>query len=156
MSKWFCSLLFFTLLISSNTYSMELSDTGEFEQKLLLLDKVSYHPSLLPLIMQNTDYLELTPDQHKRLQDWRNKNAPAMLDKMKKVAQGRIEFIDVSLNPNTSKEQLISHQQHLFRLQEEVLSYKLACRQNILDTFTPEQWETLQFILAERQLDAIH
>jgi hypothetical protein len=44
------------------------------------------------LHMDNIDYLELTPGQVKAFRDWRNMNAPALLEKMREVAQGRIEF----------------------------------------------------------------
>jgi len=155
MNKRFLTTLFFTLLLSSNASLSSQSDTGELEQQLLLLDKISYHPSLLPLIMENTDYLELTPAQQKRLREWRTTNAPQMLDKMREVAQGRIEFIELSLQPGTSDEELVEKQRALFRLQEEVLSYKLACRKNILETFTEAQWDTLLFILAARQTETI-
>lgn len=155
MSKRFLTTLFFTLLLSSNASLSSQSDTSELEQQLLLLDKISYHPSLLPLIMRNIDYLELTPVQQKRLREWRKINAPEMLDKMREVAQGRIEFIELSVEPGTSDEELVQKQQQLFRLQEEVLSYKLACRNNILETFTEAQWDTLLFILAARQTETI-
>jgi hypothetical protein len=155
MNKRFLTTLFFTLLLSSNASLSNQSDTGELEQQLLLLDKISYHPSLLPLIMENVDYLELTPAQQKRLREWRTINAPQMLDKMREVAQGRIEFIELSLQPGTSDEELVEKQRGLFRLQEEVLSYKLACRKNILETFTEAQWDTLLFILAARQTETI-
>ena len=142
--------------MSSNAFSVELSDSSELEHQMLLLDKISYHPSLLPLIMQNIDYFNLTPAQQKKLRNWRQTNAPVMLDKMKQIAKGRIEFIDMSLKSDTSEEDLVEKQKQLFRLQEKVLTYKLACRKNILETFTQEQWEELLFILAERQIETIH
>ncbi|MGD2136730.1 MAG: hypothetical protein PVJ66_08230 [Gammaproteobacteria bacterium] len=150
MDKWLCGILCLVLVIPGTVAALGSAEEGEFERQLLLLDRISYHPSLLPLIMQNVDYLELTQLQQKRLRDWRENNAPAMLDKMKEVAQGRIEFIDLVLNPDSSAEELMFLQERLFRLQEKVLSYKLACRKNILETFTPEQWDALQFIMAER------
>ena len=155
MSKWLCCMCGLAILVSSNVYSKGLSGNGELEQKLLLLDKISYHPSLLPLIMRNLDYLDLMPEQQQRIYNWRKTNAPEMLGKMRELALGRIEFIDLSLKSESSKEALIQKQQQLFRLQEEVLTYKLACRQNILDTFTEEQWDTLLFILAEHQSETI-
>jgi len=155
MRKWTYWVFMLCLVIPGGAVSMEPSGASDFEQQLLLLDRISYHPSLLPLIMRNIDYLELSPDQQQKLRDWRANNAPAMLDKMRELAQGRIEFIDLSMNPASPAEVLQQQQQRLFRLQEEVLSFKLLCRQNILETFTPEQWETLQFILAERQLDTL-
>jgi len=73
--------------------------------------------------MDNIGCLELTPDQVKALRDWRNMNAPAILEKMHKAAQGRIELADLTLRPNSTSQQLLQQQQRLFRLQEEILSY---------------------------------
>jgi len=118
----------------------------------MLLDTISYHPSLLPLVLQNTDYLELTPGQVQRLRDWRRERAPAMLEKMREIARGRIEFIELSLNPQSKQAELEALQQSLFRLQEEVLSYKLECRQQILRTFTADQWDALRLLYSDRQM----
>jgi len=155
MSKWFCCLVVITVLISGNASSRESSGTGELDRQLLLLDRISYTPSLLPFIMDNIDYLELTPDQVKALNDWRTTNTPALLEKMHEVAQGRIELVDLTLSPNSTSQQLMQQQRRLSRLQEEILSYKLSCRQNILDTFTTKQWDTLQFLLTEHQMDSV-
>jgi hypothetical protein len=151
MCRWLCSVLFLFITSTSVAFSAGLPVNSELDQGLELLDRISYHPSLLPVIMQNSDYLELTPDQLKKLREWRKNHAPAMLEKMKEVAQGRIDFIELSLNPNTSQEELVREQHHLFNLQEEVLAYKLSCRQNILQTFNPGQWDALQLIMADRQ-----
>jgi hypothetical protein len=151
MCKWLCSALFLFVSTINVAFSAAQVDTGELDKKLELLDKISYHPSLLPIIMQNRDFLELTNDQMKRLTEWRKKNAPAMLEKMEEVAKGRIDFVERSLNPKTSEAELVREQHHLFKLQEEVLSYKLSCRQNILQTFTPKQWDALQLIMADQQ-----
>jgi len=148
MCKWLCSALFLLVTTTNVALSATQADTGDLDKKLELLDKISYHPSLLPIIMQNSDYLELTQDQLKRLTEWRKKNAPAMLEKMEEVAKGRIDFVDRSLDPKTSQEDLVREQHHLFKLQEEVLAYKLSCRQNILQTFTLKQWDALQLIMA--------
>jgi len=155
MSKWFCCLAVVTVLISGAAFSRELSGTDDLDRQLLLLDRISYTPSLLPFIMDNIDYLELTPDQVKALRDWRTMNAPALLEKMHEVAQGRVELVDLTLSPNSTSQQLMQQQRRLSRLQEEILSYKLSCRQNILDTFTTKQWDTLQFLLTERQMDSV-
>ena len=151
MCKWLCSVLLLVVTTTNFAFSATHADTGELDKKLELLDRISYHPSLLPIIMQNRDFLELTPNQLKRLNEWRKKNAPAMLEKMEEVAKGRIDFVERSLNPKTSEAELVREQHHLFKLQEEVLSYKLSCRQNILQTFTPKQWDALQLIMAGQQ-----
>ena len=151
MCKWLCSVLLLIVTTTNVALSATQIDTDDLDKKLELLDRISYHPSLLPIIMQNRDFLELTPDQLKRLTEWRKKNAPAMLEKMKEVAKGRIDFVEQSLNPKTSEAELVREQHHLFKLQEEVLTYKLSCRQNILQTFTPKQWDALQLIMAGQE-----
>ena len=151
MCKWLCSVLLLVVTTTNVAFSATQADTSVLDKKLELFDRISYHPSLLPIIMQNRDFLELTPDQLKRLTEWREKNAPAMLEKMEEVAKGRIDFVDRSLNPKTSEAELVREQHHLFKLQEEVLAYKLSCRHNILQTFTPKQWDALQLIMADQQ-----
>jgi hypothetical protein len=151
MCTWPCSVLLLVVATTNVAFSATQADTTEIDQRLELIDKISYHPSLLPIIMENSDYLELTPDQLKKLNEWRRKNVPAMLEKMEEVAKGRIDFVDRSLNPKTSEAELVREQHHLFKLQEEVLAYKLSCRQNILQTFTPKQWDALQLIMAGQE-----
>ena len=151
MSKWLCSVLLLVLTTTNVAISATQTDTGELDKKLELLDKISYHPSLLPIIMQNKDFLELTPDQLRRLTEWRKQNAPAMLKKMQEVAKGRVDFVERSLDPKTSEAELVREQHQLFKLQEEVLAYKLSCRHNILQTFTSKQWDALQLIMADQQ-----
>ena len=151
MCNWLCSVLLLIVTTTNVVLSATQADTDVLDKKLELLDRISYHPSLLPIIMQNIDFLELTPDQLNRLNEWRKMNAPAMLEKMEEVAKGRIDFVDRSLDPKTSEADLVREQHHLFKLQEEVLSYKLSCRQNILQTFTPKQWDALQLIMAGQE-----
>ena len=151
MCKWLCSALFLLVTTMNVAFPATQAGTDDLDRKLELLDRISYHPSLLPIILQNRDFLELTPEQLKRLTEWRKKNAPAMLEKMREVAKGRIDFVERSLNPKTTQEDLVREQQQLFKLQEEVLAYKLSCRQNILQTFTPKQWDALQLIMADQQ-----
>ena len=151
MCKWLCSVLLLGLTTTNVAISATETDTADLDKKLELLDKISYHPSLLPIIMQNKDFLELTPDQLERLTEWRKKNVPAMLEKMQEVAKGRIDFVARSLDPKTSEAELVREQHQLFKLQEEVLAYKLSCRHNILQTFTAKQWDALQLIMADQQ-----
>jgi hypothetical protein len=156
MSNWICVLFVLSLLISTIGFAEPEPDAADLGRQLTLLDKISYHPSLLPLVMQNMDYLDLTPEQEARLSGWRRDHAPAMLEAMRAIVEGRIEFLELSLNPESTPEELGLRQQQLFRLQEEVLRYKLRCRENILESFTPEQWEGLQFMYAEQQMAVLN
>ncbi len=152
MGKWICILFIFAACVPAAVAAEQGSDSDVLEQQLLLLDKISYHPGLLPLVMQNMDYLDLTPEQETRLRDWRRDHAPAMLEKMRAIVQGRVDFLDLSLSPDSTAEELASLQQRLFRLQEDVLRYKLRCRENILESFTAEQWDALQLIFTESRM----
>lgn len=121
----------------------------ELIDKLALLDKISYHPNLLPIILRNIDYLELSPRQVQSLNSWRKNNAALMLSKMEEIARERIEFMEAAVNPSTMEDELQQRQKALFKLQEEVLEYKLSCRRNIINTFTPQQWDNLLFLLSD-------
>ena len=60
MCKWLCSVLLLAVTTTNVAFSATQTGTGELDRKLELLDRISYHPSLLPIIMQNRDFLELT------------------------------------------------------------------------------------------------
>lgn len=121
------------------------------EEKLLLLDKISYHPSLLPMILQNRDYLELTPEQLASFRDWRRENFDAMFERMKEIVRLRTEFNEAALRPDTSADILRGLQAKIFLLHKEVLDYKLSCRENIVNTFSAAQWEGLEFLVRESE-----
>lgn len=124
----------------------------EITVKLELVDKISYHPNLLPIILKNSDYLELTPEQIRLFSQWRKDNFQPMFDAMAEIVKGRADFIEASLNSGISGNQLQAHQKKLFVLQEEVLAYKLSCRKNIISTFSTEQWDSLQFLMNDIQI----
>lgn len=155
MGKWICVLFVVSLSVPPAGLAEQRPDAGELERQLLLLDKISYHPSLLPVILQNMDYLDLTPEQETALHDWRQQHAPAMLEKMRAIVQGRLDFLELSLNPDSTAEELARLQQQLFRLQEDVLRDKLWCRETILQSFTREQWDALRFMFAEQRMAAL-
>lgn len=127
----------------------------EIDARLSRLDKISYHPSLLPIILKNSDYLGLTPEQLGLFRQWRKENFKPMFRMMAEIVEGRAEFIEASLDPGVGREELVARQKRLFKLQEDVLEYKLLCRQNITSTFTAEQWDNLYFLLSEVQLSAV-
>ena len=110
---------------------------------------MGYHPFLMPLIMKNRDFLELTDDQTKSFMAWRDKNRAHLLKTMNKIIEERNLFYKLSLSPNTREEVLLAKQSEIFKLQREVLKYQISCRRNILDTFTNEQWDNFRFVLTE-------
>ena len=117
--------------------------------KVNLLDKVSYFPSLLPVIMKHRNALGLSDRQTEALRLWRKKNYKNMVDLMNRIIEHRIELAKGSLNANLTSEQILDKQQEIFELQEQVLRIRLSCRQIVLSTFSAEQWANLGFVLEE-------
>ena len=121
----------------------------QYEQQLQQLDKVNFHPNLLPLILKHRDYLELTPPQIDAFISWRKTNAKAMFATMNEIIRKRIEFREAALSPGVSGSELRQKQQEIFELHQKVLNYKLSCRENIHNTFTEQNWDDFFVVLAE-------
>lgn len=113
------------------------------------LSQIGFHPFLMPLLMRNRDFIELTDEQLGIFKDWRHKNRVPLLHTMDKIIYERSLFTKLSLSPNTSEDTLIAKQKVIFKLHQKVLNYQLSCRRNILDTFTEEQWDNFRFVLTE-------
>ena len=156
MSRLTGIVLFLAVCTPVAGFTEQGPDFGDLEVQLMLVDKISYHPSLMPLVMENMDYLDLTPQQETRIREWRRDYAPAMLEKIREIVKGRVDFQELSLNPESTREELARLQQQLFRLQEDVLRYKLWCRDQILESFTPEQWDSLRLLYTERQMAGLN
>lgn len=122
---------------------------GQYQQQLERLDKLNFHPNLLPLILKHKDYLELTPEQVAAFQSWRKANAKKMFAAMNDIIRKRIEFREAALSPGTSADALRRMQQEIFALHREVLDYKLSCRENIVNTFSEQNWDDFFVVLAE-------
>jgi hypothetical protein len=121
----------------------------QYRQQIERLDKVNFHPNLLPLILKHKDYLELTPQQIEAFRGWRKTNAKAMFATMDEIIRKRIEFREAALSPGVSANELRQKQQEIFALHQKVLDYKLSCRENIHNTFTEQNWDDFFVVLAE-------
>jgi len=132
-------------------HKQELShqDWGVMENRLALLNNISYLPSLLPIIMQNRDSLELTKGQVASLRQWRRENYQRMVNTMNTIITKRILLAQKAVDPETDPQQLVVLQDELFRLQREVFMIRLSCRQLITESFTQEQWANFAFVAAE-------
>ena len=122
---------------------------NQYQRQLERLDKVNFHPNLLPLILKHKDYLELTPQQVDAFQRWRKTNAKAMFATMNEIIRKRIEFREAALSPGVTANDLRQKQQEIFALHQKVLDYKLSCRENIHNTFTEQNWDDFFVVLAE-------
>lgn len=135
-----------------------LADPIQFPQEDQLyehaqkLDKISFLPNMLPIIIENKDFIGLTEDQVAALKEWRSNNLKPMLATMEEIARKRIEIMEHALAPNVSSARLQQMQNHIFRLQREVLDYRLSCREHVVDTFTEENWISFYMVLADKDI----
>ena len=137
--------------LATHTDALPVDDQAviQYQQQLEKLDRVNFHPNLLPLILKHRDYLELSPEQVSAFQTWRKTNAKPMFAAMNEIIRKRIEFREAALSPGTSAEDLRRMQREIFTLHQKVLDYKLSCRENIMRTFTAQNWDDFFVVLAE-------
>jgi len=130
------------------------TDNHEIEQHQYIekLDKISFLPSLLPVIIENSDVIELTDGQLQKMLDWRTTNREGVIASMNEVARKRVEMKEAALSPDVSSERLLQMQSDVFHLQRDVIKYKLSCRDMVIDTFNKNNWEGFMLVLAEKQI----
>ena len=144
---------FITLITLTSSTSADISDDSRaLEKYVAKLDKINYLPSLLPVIMENSDVIELTDEQVSALQTWRETNREDVIAKMNEIVQKRVEIKEAALSPEVSSARLIQMQNEVFRLQREVLVYKLSCRDLVINTFDRNNWEGFFMVLAEKEM----
>jgi hypothetical protein len=131
---------------AESTLDQENSDLELTVQKL---DKVNYLPQLMPIIMNNRDIIGLTQKQVDDLDDWRKTSKAPMLAAMQEIVRKRIDIKQAALSPTVSSARILQMQNEIFRLQREVLEYKLSCRERIVKTFNDENWISFFMVLAE-------
>jgi hypothetical protein len=147
-------LLLLLCCISLPGFAASLQDPREsaIEASIEKLDKLNYLPNLLPVILKNRDFIGLTDEQLAALDDWRKVNKAPMLATMKEIAHKRVEIKEAALSPTISSARLMQMQNEIFRLQREVLEYKLSCRDRVTRTFTNENWISFYMVLADEDM----
>ena len=144
-------LLTLTLLIASQscfagpTPGQKQQDIDAYIEKL---NNISHLPNLLPVILNNKDFIGLTDEQVENLEHWREQNSEPLLAVMKQAAQKRVEIKQAALSPTVSSARLQQMQNDIFRLQREILEYKLSCRDHVVRTFNNENWDSFFMVLA--------
>lgn len=127
-------------------------DENDINSSIEKLDRLNYLPALLPVIMNNTDFIGLTEEQVDNLETWRKQNRQPMLAAMKEAAQKRVELKQAALTPTVSSARLQQMQNDIFRLQRQILEYKLSCRDHVVKTFNEENWVSFFMVLADEDI----
>jgi hypothetical protein len=144
-------VLLFFLFLSCTCFAQAENDaiSSDIDDQLERLSKVNFHPNLLPIILRNSDYIELTPEQVAVFKEWGKANFKPMVATMNEIIRMRIEFAEAALSPAVSAGDLRGRQDAIFQLHRKLLDYKLSCRQNIVKTFTKENWDSFLTVLGE-------
>lgn len=142
------------LLVTQFAFAVPTLEQKDSDLELAIqkLDKINYLPSLLPIIINNKDFIGLTQKQVNDLNDWRKTNKQPMVAAMQKIVSKRIYIKQAALSPTISSSRLIQMQNEIFRLQREVIQYKLSCREHIIRTFNDENWISFFIVLAEEDI----
>ena len=158
-------LLFSPVQAKHNSeHALSAEDWKEVMGKVALLEGSGLMPMLLPVIMGNRDALQLTDEQVSSFRSWRKKNYTNMVNTMNKIIELKVQFRVESLSPNVSSDSLIAFQSEIQELQRQLLKIKLTCREQVMATFTDEQWDNFAFIVSDNpklaslmpQAQAIH
>ena len=148
-------LLTLILLITSQlSFAGSTVNQGvpDIDSSIEKLDNINYLPSLLPVIIRHKDFIGLTDEQLGKLEGWRKQNREPMLAAMKQATRKRVEIKQAALSPTVSSARLQQMQNDIFRLEREILEYKLSCRDHVVQTFNSENWDSFLMVLAEEDI----
>jgi len=139
-----------TALAKHNSdHPLTADDWKEVMNKVVLLEDSGLMPMLLPIIMGNRDALQLTDEQVNLFSSWRKKNYTNMVNLMNIIIEEKVQFRIESLSPRIASDRLLSFQSEIQELQRQLLKIKLSCRENLMTTFTNEQWDNFAFIVSD-------
>ena len=71
---------------------------------------------------------------------------------MDEIISKRIKIKEAALSPDISAARLIQMQNEIFRLQRQMLNYKLSCRDLVINTFNSANWEEFFLVLADMEM----
>ena len=139
-----------TALAKHNSdHPLTADDWKDVMNKVVLLEDSGLMPMLLPIIMGNRDALQLTDEQVNLFSSWRKKNYTNMVNLMNKIIEEKVQFRVESLSPRITSDRTLSFQSEIQELQRQLLKIKLSCRENLMTTFTDEQWDNFAFIVSD-------
>jgi len=130
-------------------HPLSADEWKEVMGKVILLEDSGLVPTLLPTIMRNRDMLELTDEQVSAFRAWRKKNYTNMVNVMNEIIEKMVQFRVESLSPDITGDHLFAYQSEIHDLQRQLLTIKLSCREIVMSTFTDEQWDNFNFVVAD-------
>ena len=131
------------LLILLSLFSLSFSAfaaTGMTPEQMQMLHHANPMPNLMQVIMTQGDKLELTEKQSKALDEWHSKNHPRIMEMVKRVAELEKTLANEALD-GASGAVLQQITNEIFKLRENIIKTKLACRNNMHNILNPKQWD---------------
>ncbi|WP_419604564.1 hypothetical protein [Thiolapillus sp.] len=131
------------LLILLSLFSLSFSAfaaTGMTPEQMQMLHHANPMPNLMHVIMTQGDKLELTEKQSKALDEWHSKNHPRIIEMVKRVAELEKTLANEALD-GASGAVLQQITNEIFKVRENIIKTKLACRNNMHNILNPKQWD---------------
>jgi hypothetical protein len=135
--------------IAEQTIDQVRFDLDNVIQKL---DNINSLPELLPVIIDNKDFIGLTHTQVDELVEWQKTNKAAMVAALRNIANKRNKMYQAVLTRSVTSSRLTQMQKAITRIQHEITAYKISCREQILRTFNNENWINFFMVMANEDI----
>ncbi|MGB5507343.1 hypothetical protein [Robiginitalea sp.] len=99
-------------------------------------------PNLMKYIVLEDNGLALSEDQEKTLAKWREMNHAKIQDKLMQISQLETEIKSLSL-AGVEAEEILKKETEAEVLRSEIANTKFLCHNLIMETLSPQQWESL-------------
>ncbi len=119
-----------------------LAETGMTPEQMQMLRHANPMPNLMRVVMTQGDKLDLTAEQRKALDEWHRKNQPHMMEMVKRVHELEKRLANEALE-GASGAVLQQITNEIFKLRENIITAKLACRNHMHGILKPKQWDKL-------------
>ncbi|WP_456373946.1 hypothetical protein [Thiolapillus sp.] len=111
-------------------------------EQMQMLHHANPMPNLMLVVLKQGDKLELKDEQSKALKEWHSKHHPRIMAMAKRVAELEKTLSNEALD-GASGAVLQQITNEIFKVRENIIKTKLACRNNMHNILKPEQWDKL-------------
>ncbi|WP_457664837.1 hypothetical protein [Thiolapillus sp.] len=115
---------------------------GMTPEQMQMLHHANPMPNLMLVVMQKGDELELSEEQSKALDAWHSKNHPRIMEMVKRVNELEKTLASEALD-GASGAVLQQITNEIFKVRENIIKAKLACRNNMHNVLNQKQWDKL-------------
>ena len=114
----------------------------EREEMMVLISHVNPLPNYMQTINDNTEKFKISEEQQKTLGNWSSENHPKMMQMAQQVQNLEKEIYQASLYKEP-KAGIFNKINEIGKLRVDVVSKKTNCRDLVIKTLSPEQWNFL-------------